>query len=487
MTGAATAGACVVGAALVAAGPRWAVVLAVVGAALLATWERDTAARLALVLVPLVALVRRLTGGPNAYVENDPLVLLVPLLIAPALAGLLRLEGDRRLARGRWLWIGLIGYWAGITLVQPGGSLVVRLFGIVSVLLPAALGYAVFEGLHQRLPRFALLSVLLLAPLAAIYGVLQYFVNPPWDLAWLADRQGDLISVGMPEPGAYRVFGSLEAPLPFALYLGLGLVALAAWALWARPGARALPLAVPAAVVVVVALVLTATRSVLFGLPLVAALAVLALPGRRRVAALALTAVVAVATLVVPAVVADQLYAGDERQADRLRVDQVGEDTSLLARLDLLDEFTDVLAAPLGSGLGTSGQATRLAGEEGADNVDNGYLSIAQETGVVGAGLFVALGLTAAVRGRRLLQERMTPARGFATGGSYLVVVYFLVLLLTGAVLSSSSAVLFWVALGLVTRETSLRADEASQTVRLAEARATATTRRSDGGPSPRR
>lgn len=459
-------------------------VLAAVGAALLATWQQAGAARLALVLVPLVALIRRLTGGPDAYVENDPLVLLVPLLLVPALAALLQVKGDRRLAGARWLWLGLIGYWAGITLVVPSGSLVVRLFGIVSVLLPAALGYAVFEGLHDKLPRFALLSVLVLAPLAGAYGVLQYLVNPSWDLAWLADRQEDLISVGLPEPGAYRVFGSLEAPLPFALYLGLGLVALAAWGLWARPGPRALLTALPTAVVVIAALVLTATRSVLFGLPLVAALAVLALPGRRRLAALALAGVVGVATLVVPAVAADQLYQGDERQADRLRVDQVGEDTSLLARLDLLDQFSDVVADPLGSGLGTSGQATRLEGDEDADNVDNGYLSIAQETGVVGAALFVALGLTAVVRGRRLLQERMTPSRGFTVGGSYLVVVYFLVLLLTGAVLSSSSAVLFWVALGLVTRENAVRSAEARPTTAGPEPRG----RRATGaeiGPRP--
>lgn len=471
------AAACVLGAGLVLAGPRWAVVAGVTLAALLGALAKDTSARLALVLVPCMAFIRRVTGGPDAYVENDPLVLLVPLLLVPALAGLLVVGRDPRLAGTRALWLGFLGWSALVSLVVPGSGLAVRLFGLLSVLVPAVLGYAVFEGMHRRLPHGAVVSVVALAPVAAVYGIVQYLVNPPWDLAWLADRQEDLISVGLPEPGGYRIFGPLEAPLPYALYLGLGLVLLAAWVLWGRSGRRRgrLPLVALSTGLLLTALLLTATRSVLFGLPLVALAAVAFLPGRRRLPALVLAVLVAVGTLVVPALAADQLYS-DERQVERLQVDEVGDDTSLLARLDLLDQFGDVLEAPWGTGLGTSGQATRLeTGSDEADNVDNGYLALAQETGLVGVVLFVLLVVRAITWGRRLLGSP-DPDRALAVGGSFLGVLYFAVLLLTGSVLSSSSAMIFWIFLGLLTREAAIGRSE------LLLAEPVRGVRRTDGG-----
>lgn len=441
------------GALPVVVGARWGAVLGVVVVAAVASLTRDLSVRLALMLIPCMALVRRVTAGPDAYVPNDPLVLLVPLLLVPALAGLVAVRLDPALSRPRIAWIGFIAWTGLVTAVIPGASPAVRAYGLLTSLLPAVLGYAVFEGLHEKLPRFAVMSPLVLAPVAALYGLVQYAVDPAWDMAWLTDRQEELISVGPPEPGAYRVFGSMESPGPYAIYLGLGLVALGAVALWSRPSARfrgSLSLMVVAAAVTVAALILSATRSVLFGLPLVAVFAVFLLPRRRRGRLLLVTAVLALGTLVVPAMLADRLYE-TEYEANRLRIGEVADDRSLEARVDLLDQFSLVLRSPWGTGLGSSGRATSLESGETTADLDNGYLALAQETGVIGLVLFLVLLRTALVEGRRGL-ERAAADHQVVVGASLLVVIYFAVLLLTGSVLSISSVVIFWVALGALTR-----------------------------------
>ena len=55
--------------------------------------------------------------------------------------------------------------------------------------------------------------------------------------------------------------------------------------------------------------------------------------------------------------------------------------------------FPKAVSAPLGHGLGTAGEATRLHGESDLRAVDNGYLSLLYQVGPIGFGLvMVALG-----------------------------------------------------------------------------------------------
>lgn len=452
--------AALLGAVPVAIGSRWAAVLGITVVAMLASAARDASARLAILLIPWLALLRRLTGGPDAYVPNDPLVLLVPLLLVPPLLAFIALRPDPGLSRMRLAWLGFIG-WAGlVTALVPGAAPTVRAYGLLTVLVPAVLGYAVFEGLHPRLPRLAVLSTLVLAPLAAFYGLTQYVVDPPWDMAWLADRQQELISVGRPEHREYRVFGSMESPGPFAVYLGLGLVSMGAFALWPhrRPRPWVLPFAALAGVTMVSALILSATRSVLFGLPLVAMLGLLFVRGRKRGHVAVVTVVLALATLLVPVLVAGRLY--DDAGADRLNVGQVGEDHSFQARLNLLDQFRIVLRVPWGTGLGSSGRATLLETGESVAYLDNGYLAIAQETGLIGLVAFLFLLRTAVVEGSRGLSRHEGEDRT-VLGACLLIALYFAVLLLTGSMLSIPSVVIFWIALGLLTRQSDAKPSDA--------------------------
>ena len=221
-----------------------------------------------------------------------------------------------------------------------------------------------------------------------------------------------------------------------------------------RPSRSSVLLCLVVVAVLVAALVLTATRSVLFGLPFVTVAAVLLVSGRRRGPALVVAGLVCAALIAVPALVADRLY-DDDIRSDRLKVSQVGGDTSLSDRLDLLSHFELVLREPWGRGLGSSGQATRLGTNVPVPNVDNGYLALAQETGVVGLACFLLLLYHAVFPARRALGS-LRGAEGLAWGGSVLGVLYFTVLMLTASVLSSSSALLFWIFLGFATRRAAL-------------------------------
>src|SRR4051812_40010321 len=83
------------------------VVVVLVASIGLATLGTDGSARVALLVLPLVGLIRRVTAGPTGYVESDPLVPLAVLLLLPAALLPLRRDGRRSttwlLALAAWL------------------------------------------------------------------------------------------------------------------------------------------------------------------------------------------------------------------------------------------------------------------------------------------------------------------------------------------------------------------------------------------------
>ena len=56
----------------------------------------------------------------------------------------------------------------------------------------------------------------------AIYGVIQFAWVPPWDGFWM-DHAG-MSSIGRPLPFQVRVFGTLNAPGVYAIFLMAGLL-----------------------------------------------------------------------------------------------------------------------------------------------------------------------------------------------------------------------------------------------------------------------
>jgi hypothetical protein len=437
---------------------RAVVVVTVASAVLVGTLARDTGVRLALLLVPLLGLVRRITAGPAAYVPADPLVLLPYLLVVPALLPLLA-GGPRRERTPGALALGLLLVWALLcAAVGAARAPTLVLPGALFQLGPLALGCLVALGGHPRLPRAVLTSLAVLGPLAAAYALLQYLAPPRWDLAWLTTQQEELLSVGRPVPGEFRVWGPTEAPAALALYLGASLcVLLAGLVVAERARRRAVVVAaLVAGAACAAALVLTSVRSVLFVLPLavlVPALLLPAVPARRRLRAAG--AVAAGGVLLLPVLVGglqvsrSVLDPSAREPADRLSLGALGDDRSLAERAALLGRFSDAVARPLGLGPGGS--------FEGAQSVDNGYLAVALELGAVGLALFLlTLGLAVRAAVARL-RAPGGPARWELAAA--LVVLLGVGVQVGAPVLQGSFGILFWPLVGALLRGADAEAD----------------------------
>ena len=213
------------------------------------------------------------------------------------------------------------------------------------------------------------------------YGVLQYLSPPPWDVAWM--RTAEIASIGQPSPRKVRVFGTMNAPGPFAVMMSACLLAMLAGA-----GGRARWAGAP---VSGAALVLSLVRSAWGGLIMGVGVLVALASARRRLGYLAATGALVLAAAPLAAVGLDGAIGA--RIGGLARLDQ---DVSLQRRAALHAEMTmEVLANPLGRGLGGTGVATRLSTEGAALGArgafDSGVLDLLFTYGWAGAVMLAAV------------------------------------------------------------------------------------------------
>lgn len=220
-------------------------------------------------------------------------------------------------------------------------------------------------------------------PLAVIgvgvYGCVQYVAIAPWDAFWM--RHVPMNSIGAPEPFAVRVFATLNAPNPFAIWMMSALLLLAV--------RRPTPLVAIALCAGLAAFALALVRSAWGGLAVgLAALVVLRAMPLYRLAAL-----VAGGALLL-------LVAGEDGVMRRLAgIGALGADHSLGERLAFhRDIIAEALSRPFGAGLGATGQASRLTTDDGElgrlGDFDSGILALLYECGWAG-GLPILAGLLA--------------------------------------------------------------------------------------------
>jgi O-antigen ligase len=120
----------------------------------------------------------------------------------------------------------------------------------------------------------------------------------------------------------------------------------------------------------------------------------------------------------------------------------LGTDVSAEARQEGARALApQILRAPLGYGLGSTGEATRLAGGEGVRAVDNGYLSLAYQVGISGA-LLVLAGLFVATWTSARSALRVDPDRSAVTLTA--IFAFFIVLLLFGDQLYGLPGAILW-------------------------------------------
>ena len=445
-------------------GLRTCAVVIVVCTVWLGAFGTDQAARVSVLLIPFIGILRRITAGDSGYVPSDPVIAVCLLLLLPAVCAPLRGPLTRS---ARWLAVlaGWLVVEALASLAQ--GALVSAVYSTLTAVVPVLLAVQLAMGRSPGLPDFAARWTPRVAVVTALYSVVQWLAPPRWDLAWLTTVQDQFVSVGLPRPGEFRIFGTMESPGAYAAFLGVAAVLLVSRPLPARyRGAQVLG-RTAALAVIIVALSLTAVRSVLLPLPL-AVMAMLFLRGGRS-RSVGLPLIIASTPLLV---VLPQLLGNSARAESRYDLGNITQDESFNARVELLRSFVSALANPIGTGLGTTGNAA--AGTGGLSVVDNGYLARTLETGTVGLLLFLA-GATAvllpALRRAPRVSQLPVPWIG--------VVVFFLIYELSSSFIGAAVGVYFWIGMGAI----ALQLDR----VRSAVGSAGAVTRIAEEGrlPSP--
>lgn len=204
--------------------------------------------------------------------------------------------------------------------------------------------------------------------IAAIYGIIQYFVPFPWDVEWL--MRASLDSAGQPGNTNFRPFSTLPAPGTAAMLSAVVIliVVFRKEMVWRSQLLRSVALCCSSTF-----LLLTQVRSV--WLALIASLLVGSLAARGRPARqiLPLAAFVVAVVLVLPS--------GDLVVERIDTLSNLQDDVSYRNRIDAVAK-TGTIVSPLGLGVGELSSARRVGG---GNPIDNGYLIILGELGLVGA------------------------------------------------------------------------------------------------------
>jgi O-antigen ligase len=383
----------------------------------------------------LVPGLRRILGTITGYVDNDPLSL-APFLATGAVAALelVRFHIPSRIRVV--LLVAAAGFVVGlpIGLVAGPRSAVYAFVAYLAGVAGAVLGLRESGSLQDSILRRVLLFGM---PPIAVYAILQNVLPlPSWDQAWI-DASG-FDSIGIQEGGDIRVFATLNSPGTLAALLGLSLLCYLTIH-------RARLVTIAGAALVAVALSLTFVRSAWVAL-IVAGLAhVIASNGRSARLVLGTGAVIVAATLALAPV---SSTANDVLERFKSITDFRGDTSSNERRATLRETLPTAAQAPLGHGLGTAGEASKLSGDSFLRAPDNGYLGLMYQVGPIGFLLVMAgVGIITAAA--------WNGARARAPGQElrlllFAMLVYLLVLLTAGDEFYGSHGVIFWFIAGQV-------------------------------------
>jgi hypothetical protein len=275
--------------------------------------------------------------------------------------------------------VSLLLGWFTVMAARSLGSPLVSAAGWMNVVVPLAAAFGVRR--IDRGTEILLRALVGCATVAAVYGVVQYLVPIPWDIAWLRDSQ--LISAGTFGNANFRPFATYASPATAAVVSAIVMLLL----VYDRGPARlVLPLKA-FAFGACTALVLLSQVRVIW-VAFVGSLIVGTFTSRRyRLRRLVVpTLAVGAFLLLAPQ---GAVVLARARSFTNLAVDQ-----SLSDRRGLLAQ-TGTLATPFGRGLGALSAGSRVEGDR---SVDNGFLVVLGETGVVGLGLLGWVIVTAARR-----------------------------------------------------------------------------------------
>jgi putative inorganic carbon (hco3(-)) transporter len=323
----------------------------------------------------LAPFVRRLFLLSDPVVGAEPLAL-APFLVTAIVIGLELQQMTLTPQLRRMLQYVAIGFGIGVPLgfANAPAAAAFAFFAYVTAGACMVLGYREATEVRPVLPRLLVAAT----PFLALYAFRQYYVLPlpEWDEVWRSTS--DFGTGGSSDQGRIRVWSTLNSPGTFAALLGIAVLAyltvrrITAWT-------------VVGGLAVIAALALTYVRSAWLGvvIALVAIVFVTRGAALKRVVPLVLI----LAALGPVALGGSTGEALSERAGTFGNLSGIGGDESGGARGGtwlVLIPFG--ISQPLGSGLGTAGEPTRLAGG-GVRVTDNGYISLLYQVGPFGFAL----------------------------------------------------------------------------------------------------
>jgi hypothetical protein len=412
-------------------GPAWAVLAALTATALV---SRAPGGFLAFTvsLWLYTPLVRRVLDLHHGFQATN-LALAAPVLAsAVAILTVVRFGRELRgtLFAPALLVIAAVTY--GFLVGALRNGLVPAFYAYLTWLSPALVG--LHTALHwRRYPdmRQAFLRTLAwgIAP-AALYGIFQFVVMPPWDRLWMVAT--DLQSIGRPEPYSVRVFGSMTMPGTFAVVMEVGLLLLLSAEVRGR---------LPSLVLGFIGLLLSRIRTAWLGFVFGLVLQFVTQPVRRLPRNWITLAVVALLSL--PVITIPRIREGITARLSSLTSGE--DDSSYRARIQTARAgYALVLDYAEGAGLGATGSAVTARARGGIRNFENGLLEVFYLFGWPG-GLMFFLGVFGiVVQGMRLADARFDPFANAVRSGAAAL----LASLLISEIFTGAPGTLFWVLIG---------------------------------------
>jgi len=208
-------------------------------------WPR-AAALATLLLLPFLALVRRLLIADAGFVSNDPLLLVGPVVALFLLYRLYVVEGRRSDDRLFKLVAALLLV-AVVQVLNPlaTGGLLAAAGGLLFVGVPLLWFFVGRELGDARSVTWLLYGSIVAACLVAAYGLLQtqYGTIASWDQAWIdVNGYGALLVKDSETGNALRPFSTFSSNQEYATFLSIGVTFVVAMALRRRVAAAvALP------------------------------------------------------------------------------------------------------------------------------------------------------------------------------------------------------------------------------------------------------
>jgi putative inorganic carbon (HCO3(-)) transporter len=324
--------------------------------------------------------LRRLLDWSYGTYSDTPVMTLAPFLVSltmliPIIKGFRKLSRSSRAVLATALFIFVYGLIIGIP--RFGG--VAAGFEFINYISPLlVVPYVNASDFKSSARDIWLKSFSGIAVIVGIYGILQYFLIPPWDAFWM--NEAGMTSIGHSEPMMVRVFSTLNSPGPAGVYFSFALAVMVMNKKWRAFG-------VVGILIVVFALLLTLVRSSWIGL---AAMIIAYFMQAKSKNKMKLVAMLAGLVLFYQFVLPN--LPGSESIATRFEsFGNLSEDTSYQERLAFSTQITSYISAnPIGNGLGSTGLSAKL-NNTALQDFDNGYLNIFYTFGLPGGLLFIGL------------------------------------------------------------------------------------------------